>query len=246
MERRKRKHLVKKELHNINRDLGLFNPAGDLVPEKWRQFKEEYNVTRATMNVLLERPGEQYFKEAKQIRSKNKKTAEISPYAAEFFKVFLEKKKKFRKPAGEAHYRPYDRQHNEHADWGEGAWTADTPTGLRLGVIDFRYLPGVEDKEVSSTGMPYFFDFMSSLKRRREPDFDEVPVWLFICADAIEQSQAVHFAENDDILRRYKMEFADYYPAKNERLGDFPANHKKARAKVLLVFLQKTDIPHVD
>jgi hypothetical protein len=36
VERRKRKHLVKKELHNINRDLGLFNPAGDLVPEKWR------------------------------------------------------------------------------------------------------------------------------------------------------------------------------------------------------------------
>ena len=65
VERRKRKHLVKKELFNINRDLGLFNSAGDLVPEKWRQFKEEYNVTRATMNVLLERPGEQYFKEAK-------------------------------------------------------------------------------------------------------------------------------------------------------------------------------------
>ena len=117
--------------------------------------------------------------------------------------------------------------------------------GLSLGVIDFRYLPGVEDKEASSTGMPFFFDFMSSLKRRREPDFDEVPAWLFICADAIEQSQAVHFAENDDILGRYKMEFADYYPAKNERLGDFPPKHKKARAKVLLVFLQKTNIPHV-
>ena len=245
VERRKRKHLVKKELHNINRDLGLFNPAGELVPEKWRQFKEDYHVTRATMNVLLERPGEVYFREAKQVRSKNKKTAEISPYAYEFFKVFLEKRKKFEKPAGNAHFRPYDPQLNEHADWPEGAWSTVTFVDMKLGVIDFRVLPGVGDKEKSSTDMPYFHEFMSSLKERREPEFDEVPAWLFICADMIEQNQAVHFAEHDDQLRRYKMEYADYHPARNERLGDYPANHKKARAKVHLVFLQRPDIPMV-
>jgi hypothetical protein len=72
VERRKKKHLVKMELHNLNCDLGLFNLAGDLVPKKWSQFKEDYNVTRAIMNVLFEWPGEQHFKEAKHVRNENK------------------------------------------------------------------------------------------------------------------------------------------------------------------------------
>ena len=245
VERRKRKHLVKRELHNIDRSLGLFNPAGELVPEKWRQFKKDYNVTRATMNVLLERPGEQYFKEAKQVRSKNKKTADISPHAHEFFKVFLEKRKEFVKPSGKAQYRPYDPKENIHSEWADGVWTDDEAKFMRLGVIDFRNLPGVEQKEKSCTGMPYFYEFMTSLKRRGEPDFDQVPAWLFICADMEEMHQAVHFAEGDEVLHKYKKKYATYLPAKNERLYDLPANSKKARAKVELLFLQNPELPMV-
>jgi hypothetical protein len=155
---------VKRELHLLNRDLGLFNPAGELVVENWRTFKREYNVTRVTMNVLLKRPGEEYFAQAKQVKSKNKKAAEISPYAAEFFKVFLEWRKAFVRPSGDAHYRLYNIHANDHADWPAGAWTVDSSTYMKLGVIDFRYLPGIL-KEESSTGMPYFYDFMSSLRR---------------------------------------------------------------------------------
>jgi hypothetical protein len=86
---------------------------------------------------------------------------------------------------------------------------------------------------------------MSSLKRRREPEFDELPAWFFICADITQQNKAVHFTENDDLLHRYKIEYGDYHPAKNECLYDFPKNCKKARAKVHLVFLQRLDIPMV-
>jgi hypothetical protein len=79
---------------------------------------------------------------------------DIFPYAYEFFKVFLDNRKEFVIPAEDAHYWPYDLQHNEHADWPKGAWIADTLVNLRLGVIDFRYLLGVENKVKSSTGMP--------------------------------------------------------------------------------------------
>lgn len=53
-ERRKRKFLLKRELHLLNHELGLLNLSGDLQPDSWKAFKEEYNVTRAMMNVLLE------------------------------------------------------------------------------------------------------------------------------------------------------------------------------------------------
>nr|PNR28878.1 hypothetical protein PHYPA_027570 [Physcomitrium patens] len=95
VERRKRKQLVKKELDNIDPSLGLINAEGDLIHENWKAFKTARNITSASINVLLERPGESYFIEAKQLKSKNKTCAQISPAAAEFLKVFLNHKNGF-------------------------------------------------------------------------------------------------------------------------------------------------------
>ena len=72
IERRKRKQLVKRELNNINLILGLINVNGELIHAKWKAFKRARNITSTSMNVLLERPGETYFAEAKQLKSKNK------------------------------------------------------------------------------------------------------------------------------------------------------------------------------
>jgi hypothetical protein len=54
-----------------------------------------------------------------------------------------------------------------------------------------------------------------------------------------EQTQAVHFVENDSVLKTYKLEYSDYYLGKYERLGDYSTSNVKAKAKVLLIFLQK-------
>ena len=85
IERRKRKQLVKWELNNIDPTLGLINADGELIHGKWKAFKRARNITSASMNMLLERPGETYFAEAKQLKSKNKTCAQISPVAMEFF-----------------------------------------------------------------------------------------------------------------------------------------------------------------
>jgi hypothetical protein len=42
------------------------------------------------MQILLEAPGEEFFLGAKQTRNKNQSIEELSPYAREFFRVFLE------------------------------------------------------------------------------------------------------------------------------------------------------------
>ena len=65
VERRKWKQLVKLELNNIDKTLGLMNADGELIHEKWKVFKRARNITSKSMNVLLERPGETYFAEAK-------------------------------------------------------------------------------------------------------------------------------------------------------------------------------------
>ena len=75
VERRKRKQLVKRELNNIDPTLDLINADGELIHEKWKAFKRAQNITSASMNVLLERPRETYFVEAKQLKSKKKTCA---------------------------------------------------------------------------------------------------------------------------------------------------------------------------
>ena len=59
-----------------------------LQQDRWKQFKVDYNVMRASMRVLLEDLGEEYFVAAKLVSNKNKAIEELSPYAKQFFKAF--------------------------------------------------------------------------------------------------------------------------------------------------------------
>lgn len=87
MNRWKRKQLVKRELHLQNREFGMFNPTVELVAENQKRFKE-CNVTRATMNVLLERPCKLYITQANEKWSKNKKAVECPCMLQKFSKSF--------------------------------------------------------------------------------------------------------------------------------------------------------------
>ena len=66
---------MKQELHNIDPILDLINVEGELIHKNWKAFKAIHNITSTSMNVLLERPGESYFVEAKQLKLKNKMCA---------------------------------------------------------------------------------------------------------------------------------------------------------------------------
>ena len=89
IERRKRKQLVRRELQNLKPSLKFFKQNGEFSRRHWKSFKTNYNVTSATMQVLLEAPGEGFFSGAKQTLNKNWKIEELSPYAKQFFKIFL-------------------------------------------------------------------------------------------------------------------------------------------------------------
>ena len=167
VERRKRKHLIKKELNNIDPTPRLINAKGELIHNKWKEFKASRCITSASMNVLLDRFGEQYFAKAKQLKSKNKTCAQISPAAAEFFKVFLRHKSGFEKPVAQADYRTYNVQRNTFSDWRAGTWNSDTVNHIGLGVMDLRELPGVETTMVEPGKRPYFYSVIGSMENTR-------------------------------------------------------------------------------
>ena len=108
---------------------------------------------------------------------------------------------------------------------------------MSLEVLDFRTLPRVENKESSTVDSPYFKEVMMSLQKRKDPALKDVPAWLFICGDGKEQAQVLQFAEEDEVLNTYELDFSIYSAGKIDRLGDIPVANKPP--KVPLVFLQR-------
>ena len=117
LERCKQKIIVKRELNKLKLSLGFFNTAGAFQPHRWKKFKRDYNVMRASMRVLLEAPGEEYFAAAKQVESKNKTIDDLSPYAKAFFKAFLLNRYNFHTPASRVYFCAYDPSTNRLGAW---------------------------------------------------------------------------------------------------------------------------------
>ena len=187
VERVKRKKMVKKELHLINPELNLINARNEVIVENWRKFKREQCFSGATMELLIERPSEAYFSTSKQVKAKIKTETSINPKAATFFRVFLERKM-FTEQTTLAHLRPYSIGRNELMNWHENVWTTQTVDKILLGVIDFRCILGVLEKENSSIEKPFFFEVLRAMQKTKQPLLEEIKSWLFIVADKSDQS----------------------------------------------------------
>ena len=165
---------MKKELHQIDLELGLMNAKNEIIVENWKKFKLKCMFFRATMDVL-DRPGDAYCRKAKSVSQKNKICVELSPQAFEFFNVFLKHKNNFQKPSGKGFYRSYNDYSNVFRDWPDCIWHDDIVGRMLLGVLDFRMLPGVENKESSTVDSPYFKEVMLSLQKRKDLALKDVP-----------------------------------------------------------------------
>ena len=113
------------------------NSANEIITSNWQRFKDERSITRATMDVLLERPGEYFYLESKKTRARSKTIEELDPKALEFFKVFLEHRNSFVRPSVSGYYHSYDIIKNEFLDWPKEAYSGTSLPKMALGVIDF-------------------------------------------------------------------------------------------------------------
>ena len=192
------------------------------------------------MNVLLKRPKEQYFAQAKQLKSKNKTCAQISPAAAEFFKVFFRYKSGFEKPVAQAEYRTYNVQRYTFSDWRAGTWSSDIVNHIGLGVMDLCELPGVETTMVEPGKRPYFYSVIGSMEDTRSPFVGEIDNWLIISStESHEKQQALDYTNAHEWFRRLHCDMADYISARIERLGD--SSVARVPKRVMLQFYQNTE-----
>lgn len=67
VEKQKNKQIVIDKLHKCRPDMGLIDKDGNMLKEAWNQSKHDYHITIATMSILLEMPGSQFFMEKRQL-----------------------------------------------------------------------------------------------------------------------------------------------------------------------------------
>jgi len=75
----------------------------------------------------------------------------------------------------------------------------------------------------------------------KQPWLEDIPAWLFICSDLMEQIQALQYLQTHAVLKDWRMEFVDYWLAKHEYMGDYSMSNSKATERVLLTFVQNPD-----
>ena len=98
LERRKRKIIVIQELNHLQPRLKLCNEVGDVRKSKWRNFKYKHHISNATLNILLDALGKDFFAYCKEQKDRNKFCDDPShafPQAEAFFRHFLKVKGQF-------------------------------------------------------------------------------------------------------------------------------------------------------
>ena len=80
---------------------------------------------------------------------------------------------------------------------------------------------------------------MAAFEKRGSPLLAEVKRWLFISGSESHRFQTMEFVNSHGAFKSLHVDFADYHPAKFERLGDLSAG--RATRKVILTFLQDVD-----
>lgn len=241
-ERRKRKEVARMELNTIRPALRLFNSNGDYNESAWKQFKKIFHVTKASKRVLLDwGPGESFYRNCFQTQFRNSTCEELSPYAKEFFRVFLRVRENFYPPTGAMHYCAYKASTNSLSTWASDTWQT-LGCNVKLGVVDFRNIPGFASKSRSSDARPFFEEFMTTFSTKGKPHLTDLPAWLFICGDMLSFSQVEAFANGPLLSEVYSAFPSEYVPAVNERLGGHPAKSKLALDSVRMLFLFKNEL----
>ena len=87
---------------------------------------------------------------------------------------------------------------------------------------------------------PYFYSVLAALEKKKSPTFGSVGAWLLICDSEVQRLHAMNYVNGHEALSTYHMDFADYHPAKFERLGD--QSVARAAKKVILTFIQNSAV----
>ena len=114
----------------------------------------------------------------------------------------------------------------------------------KLGVIDFRCIPGVQGRSTASVDKPYFEAFMKLMSKHGKPMLTDLPARLFTCGDDDAYLQVEAFLQTPSVVEKFNLYPSEYIPAPFERLGGYSAKSKLATSNVRLLFLINNEMEH--
>lgn len=68
-----------------------------------------------------------------------------------------------------AYLQPYKIIINKHSAWSRMSWATSTPNEMKLGVIDFRNIPTMLEKENSTIEKSLFYKVLISMQKEKQP-----------------------------------------------------------------------------
>ena len=238
IERRKKKARARFQLHLIRPELGLYTDGNkQFVQTAWKNFKKQFSISKASMHVLLDwGPTNLYYTNQRQTQHRNTPCEDLSPYAKQFFTVFLEQREQFTPPDGEFFFSAFKSNLLTFSSFVSDSWST-MERDSKLGVIDFRCILGVHGRSTASVDMPYFEAFMKLMSKHGKPMLTDLPAWLFICGDDDAYLQVEAFSLTPLVVEKFNLYPSEYILAPFERLGGYSAKSKLVTSNVRLLFL---------
>ena len=245
IERRKRKATARFQLHLIRPELGLYTDGNkQFVQTAWKNFKKQFSISKASMCVFLDwGPTDLYYTNQRQTQHRNTPCEDLSPYAKQFFTVFLKRREQFTPPDGEFYFSAFKSNSLMFSSFVSDSWST-MGRNSKLGIIDFRCIPGVHGRSTASVDMPYFEAFMKLMSKHGKPTITDLPAWLFICGDDDAYLQVEACSQIPSVVEKFNLYPSEYIPAPFERLGVYSAKSKLAMSNVRLLFLINNKMEH--
>ena len=241
----KKKATARFQLHLIRPKLGLYTDGNkQFVQTAWKNFKKQFSITKASMRVLLDWGStDLYYTNQRQIQHRNTACEDLSPYAKQFFTVFLEQREQFTPPDGEFYFSAFKSNSLTFSSFVSDSWST-MGRNSKLGVIDFRCIPRMHGRSTASVDKPYFKAFMKLMSKHGKPMLIDLPAWLFICRDDDAYPQVEAFLQSPLVVEMFNLYPSEYIPPPFERLGGYSAKSKLATSNVRLLFLINNEMEH--
>ena len=161
------------------------------------------------MHVLLDwGPTDSYYTNQRQTQH-HTPCEDLSPYVKQFFTVFLEQREQFTVPDGEFYFSAFKSNSLTFSSFVSDSWST-MGWDSKLGVIDFRCIPGVHDRSTASVDKPYFKAFMKLMSKYGKPMLTDLPAWLFICGDDDAYLQVEAFLQTPSVVEKFNLYPSEY------------------------------------
>ncbi|KAG0573035.1 hypothetical protein KC19_VG143100 [Ceratodon purpureus] len=199
VQRRKREAVAKEELNKIKPTLHLIK-RGVLDVPAWKHFKKAYHVSKESKHVLLDWGiPDSYWTNSRATQYRNQYAKDLSPYAVEFFRNFLQVRDGFQSPSAQMWFLPFMGEPRlAFGSWPFDVWRCWCDA-LTFGIIDFWFLPTYKTRHNYTLENPFFMEFFQMIDDYGQPQFNDVRHWLLICGDDEDFAQVLTWVERNTL-----------------------------------------------